>query len=86
MPPAVGYGIEGQTGHHVAIMPEALTGTQRAIASRIDQKARAIAESRGRWDADEVRDEMAIATPHEWTEKDHEFYELYLEWRRGNPT
>jgi hypothetical protein len=61
--------------------PEPTTENQNAIAERIDRKAAVIAEARGRWNANEIRDEMVIATPYEWTEADHEFFDRYLEWR-----
>jgi hypothetical protein len=59
--------------------------TEQAIAQRIDAKAFAIAERLGRWDRDEIMNEMRIATPFEWSQDDSDFFGRYLQWRRDNP-
>jgi hypothetical protein len=65
--------------------PEPQNDNQRAIAEAIDRKARIMAEELDRWDAQQIVSKMTAAAPNEWTAVDHEFFNLYLEWRSGVP-
>ena len=58
---------------------------QRAIAQRIDDKARAISEGLGRWKPEEILTEMNVTVPHEGNADDYNFAAQYAQWRSHHP-
>jgi hypothetical protein len=65
--------------------PKPVGEAQEHIAQRIDAKARAIAEGRGRWEAVEILAEMRLAVPDEGNAADDWFAERYAAWRSEHP-
>ena len=65
--------------------PKPVGEAQRRIAQRIDAKARAIADGRGRWEPGEILTEMKFAVPDEGNAADDDFAERYAAWRGEHP-
>lgn len=65
--------------------PEPANAAQRDIVQRIDKKARAIRDGRGRWNLSEILAEMKFAVTHEGNADDDRFAEQYTVWRSQNP-
>jgi hypothetical protein len=57
---------------------------EEEIASKVDQKARAIRDGVGAWD-DRIITEMHIAAGFEINVAEQQFLENYVAWRRQNP-
>jgi hypothetical protein len=65
--------------------PEPANEAQKEIVHRIDNKARAIQDGRGRWNLSEILAEIKFAVTHEGNADNDRFAEQYAVWRSQNP-